>query len=244
MKRAGWIIVAISLLKIHAVAQEISFAVGNWEPYTSEYNNGLAVDIVQAACEFAEIDFSVDYQPWRRVEHVVQNGSYFGTFPYAATEQRLKTYLFSDPFISAKTVLLYNREQGHFNPSAIRTLSDLSGYSIGIMVSTDVIKDILLANGALVEETETIDSSLAKLEMNRIDCIVEDYYIAMELLKKTKHPGIAIYEDISTLFPIREYRIMVSRQYPDAEDLISRLNTGIAAVVSSPVYNTILSKYR
>ena len=51
--------------------QELIFAIGEWPPYTYASENGLATDIVTAACKSVGLNYRIIYVPWLRAESTV-----------------------------------------------------------------------------------------------------------------------------------------------------------------------------
>lgn len=235
MKRLT-IVMLVSLLISPLWAQEARFSVGEWYPYTSS-RGGLAMDIVTEICRRAGIVASIEVIPWNRAETRVLEGKSFGTFPYSFTEGRNRSFLLSEPFISADTLIIRNAS----NASAPK---GLAGSRIGITAGSEVIAAELRKRGAFVEETETIEMSLRKLETNRIDFIVEDRNIVRNLLRITENSDIVLCDDsLGATLPKRDYRVLVSRALPSAEALLRRFNRSLAEFIKSEEYRKTLAKY-
>lgn len=235
MRRSS-LIMLFFVFSVSMYPQDLRFSIGEWFPYTSS-SGGVATEIITEVCKRAGMRPIIEYVPWSRAEKDVAEGRSFASFPYSITEARKKTYLFSDSFVSADTAIIRNTAKAPFR-------ADLRGCRVGLTAGSEALTEALKKHGAIFEETQNIEMSLRKLENGRIDCIVEDYYVIRKLLRTTTSENIALY-DVITPFPLprRDYRLLVSRTYPNAQLLLERFNRVLSEYIQSEAYAHILAKY-
>ncbi|MBN2569711.1 MAG: transporter substrate-binding domain-containing protein [Deltaproteobacteria bacterium] len=223
--------------------QEIIFAIGDWPPYTNSSENGLATDIVTAACVSVGITYRIIHVPWLRAENYVERGDAFGTFPYAITSQRKIKYLFSDPIFGSSNTIIYNSSNKKIDIAELQSIESFKMFTIGMTTGSDALAVPLRKIGAKVETTETIDLSMKKLQSGRIDFIIEDSYVINELLKQYQDARIVVLNK-KILFLDREYCLMVTKRNKNSQDIIELFNKGIRKIKSSGEYGRIIVKYQ
>jgi len=241
----------ISMLLTYGVfAQEtgIKFAIGEWEPYTGEKiaGNGLAAEIVTAACTAVGLKAEYEFFPWKRAENNVLTGTHFATFPYKELQERLADYWFSSEklFSSNFGVLMHkkNAKTANFKHSKPE---DFNNYSVGIVTGTDAIKLPLKKAGVKVEDVPTADQNLKKLEAGRIDFYIDDKAVIFQALKKTyTAEQMADFVFSGQGFGEKnDFKIMISQKYPNSKELMGKVNEGLNKIAETGEYKKILGKY-
>lgn len=119
----------IAGLMAFAGAETVSFAVGEWEPYTGEKmaGNGLAYELVAASCNASGITVKSVWVPWKRAEAGVAEGVYFGTFPYQKTAERQKMYLYSGDFLKTNIGVVRHTDNAKAMAATFSRVEDLRG---------------------------------------------------------------------------------------------------------------------
>jgi len=86
---------------------------------------------------------------------------------------------------------------------------------------------------------------LKKLEINRIDFFIEDRAVIYQGLKKTyNEQQIKNFAFLNERFGNNnEYKIMVSKNYPNSKTLLEKLNKGLSIIKKNGEYQKILEKY-
>jgi len=223
-------------------AQDLVFAIGEWPPYTTETEKGLATEIVIAACKAVGLEYKIIHIPWLRAENDVEKGDVMATFPYAKTKERLIKYLFSDPILKSTNSIIYNIENSRINLHKLLTIQSFKNYKVGMNTGSDALAIPLRAIGAEVETTETIDQSMKKLISGRIDFIIEDTNVIKDLLRR--YPNAKIVEFETNIINLdREYRLMFTKKSTVSFELIKRLNRGIQILRATGEYQIIVAKY-
>jgi polar amino acid transport system substrate-binding protein len=234
---------------------EVRFATGEWEPYTGERlpGGGPATLLVGAICKAAGIKPVIDFVPWRRAEWMVETGNSFAAFPYLITDDRKKTYDFSEALFGGKTGFLYYSK----NPKTpgdidFERIEDLNGYTIGIMAGNFTVP-IFKKSGLTVETTTNLEQVLRMLKAGRVDFVVESFPVADGAVQRLFPTERDNFRFLSKPYLLKAYEdknanvalnaLLVSRTYPDAATILKRFNAGLAAIKKSGEYDEILRRH-
>jgi len=230
-------------------ADSVRFAIGEWEPYTGQEleANGLAAEIVSAACAAAAIKAHFEFSPWKRAEASVEGGSSFATFPYQASRERAGKFGFSDPICKSSNGILFHKGNSRTAHFVYSRPEDLKGLKVGGLLGSDVINLPIKEAGGLLEEVQSVDQNITKLALDRIDLVIDDRPVLFQAVKKASGAdpaklGTFAFAD-KGFGATTEYRLMVSRKYPQAGPLLARFNAGLKKITTSGLYRKILKKY-
>lgn len=240
--RKNYIVFLFLVVCTRLFSQEVKFEIGEWYPFTSTSRSGLAIELLEAACNEVGIKPVLSFSPWRRAEQNVRTGASYGTFPYVYSKERSVFFYFSDPLLISETVMAYNTDNKKIEP--IQKISDLKKYKIGVIAGSNYIIDQLKRYGIVVEETETVEASYQKLELGRIDLFIDDIYVVKSILRKKPTEKIKYAKFSSSIsFSTREYRIMVTKAQEDSLKILERINLGLGIIRKKGLYQSILSRY-
>ena len=111
-------------------ADTAKFAIGEWEPYTGQKleGNGMATEIVVAACAAAGIKPEFEFSPWKRAEASVEEGSCFATFPYQASKEREGKFEFSDLLCKSANGILFHKGNPRTATFVFNKPEDIKGF--------------------------------------------------------------------------------------------------------------------
>ncbi len=249
MKIFASVFIAIAIVStgIAVSAQTVSLNVGEWEPYTGEKlsNGGMAVEIVTAAYEAVGIKTEIGFVPWKRAEADVASGRVFASFPFQATHEREELYRFSDVMFTSTFAIAYKRGSVASRDFAYSSITDFKGYRIGMTAGTDAVKTPLEKAGAIVEESQTQDQLVKKLEQDRLDFIIDDGAVirsAIDALYQGSARDLFGFIDKPFGKPA-SFRLMASKAHPDSVALVEKFNEGLEKIRSDGSYDDILSRY-
>ncbi len=225
----------------------VSFAIGEWTPYTGTEieHHGMAAEIVSAACSAAGLTAEYYFMPWVRAENSVLNGEVFGTFPYKELPSRKENFVFSDTLFSSSFAIITLK--GHANTFNSTNISgnDFKGLTVGIIGGTDAIRLPLEKAGARVESVPTPEQNLRKLKAGRLDYYIDDRAVIHQTLEHIFSPTDRVDFILldGSFGEQNDFRIMASRQYPDKEAIIKKINKGLDTIKNNGVLAEILDRY-
>ena len=232
---------AVTILSIAAVPgagaaeSDVVFAIGEWAPYVGESlpGYGYAASIVQAACSAAGLRARFEFYPWPRAEARVAEGLAFASFPFVALPEREERFFLSEAIIQSSIAIL--RSTGNAATETFRYSGDpieFAGSVVGTTAGTKAVSYPLSKAGVAVEETDTIDLSLLKLDRGRIDFVVEERIVLIDAVRRLFPRGTARFVLLERSFlERRAYRLLVSRKYPDSRILLERFNAGLFTIL-------------
>lgn len=225
-------------------AQKIVLATGEWEPYTSEKmkDQGFFTEIVTAV--FKELNIEVEYKflPWKRCEDMATKGDVFAAFPYMITEERKKTFDFTDTVAKSTGKFFYHKGGNIKDGFNWNSYADLKSYKVGGTLGYWYEKDFQAA-GLNTEFVPNEDSSFKKLQMNRIDLAASDELVGWQLIKSLFPKEVSNFDTLDKPLNESELCLMVSKAYPDSKNLTEKFNTGLKKIKEKGIYSAILKKY-
>lgn len=226
---------------------KVKFAIGEWEPYTGENmdQNGMASEIVRAACKASGLEGMIEFSPWKRAENQVMTGNYFGTFPYKEIKERTADYIFSNTLFVSSFGILIHKKNIKTKDFQFQKNEDLSNYIVGIVTGTDAIRIPLEKVGAQVEDVPTSDQNIKKLEVGRLDFYIDDRAVIFQALSRIyTAEQMADFVFLENDFGDKnEFKIMVSKKYPQNEALLEKINNGINKIIETGEHKAIMTKY-
>lgn len=100
----GFIILASSLL-----AKTYTLTTSDWMPFVdvNDPQNGVINQIIHAAFEKMDANYSVIQHPWKRGYLMTERALIDATYPYVKNQEREQKMLFSDPIYVSKQAFFY-----------------------------------------------------------------------------------------------------------------------------------------
>jgi len=239
--------VLLALLACSAInAQPIVFTTGEWEPFTGEKlpNQGIATEIIMEVCKAGGIEYKFEFVPWVRAENMIAHGSAFGAFPYAKNEERSSKYFFSDILFYTSTSLMYYEPKRNYSNLEFSNWQALRPYSL-IYLAGSWLENDMKSNGIKHALVPDMDAAVRMLYAGRGDLICDEIAVMYSVVKRLYPNEVAAFKIIQTeMFGGKSpIHLMVSRTYPNAQQLLAKFNAGIATVRSNGVLQAIARKY-
>ncbi|MCX7655881.1 MAG: transporter substrate-binding domain-containing protein [Treponemataceae bacterium] len=212
----------------------LPLAIGEWSPYTGEtlLDHGYASRVVSMAFRASGLVPVYHFFPWNRCEYLVKKGEFFATFPYLKIPEREKDFLFSDPlFVSSVRILRYGPNQRTASFVYDGRPISLRPFRVGTTEGTNAVIYPLKAAGVAVEASRTLDMAVKKLAAGRLDFVVEEEETLRDSLRRLFPHDISSFDFLTTPFLAQqEYRLMVSKRYPGADNFLDRFNEGLRKI--------------
>lgn len=227
-----------------ARAESLPLAIGEWAPFTGKNLSGygIASEIVSAAMSAVGLEPHFKFIPWRRAEAEVLAGQSFATLPYLKIREREELFLFSTVLFSSKFAMIHLSERSELIGFSYDGPESLKGYRVGIVAGTEAVRAQLTAYGISVVELENPEPLLQMLELRRIDFAVDNREVLLYYTYRDFPDGTFTF--LEAPFGERsEYRMMVSKSYPDAEALLDTFNEGLNILEESGELSNILMRY-
>lgn len=225
---------------------QVVFATGEWSPFSSENlpEYGTATALISAICKAGGIQPRYVFYPWKRAELKVLTGEVFAAFPYAVSEERKRDYDFSDILFYGINVFVYYEENlDSPAPKVYETLEDLKKYRIG-GISGSFLKPAFSHAGLNYEPTTTLDQSIHKLVAGRLDLCIDDKLVLYDSITRLYPDKLEHFKFLPKPFGKKMANaLLVSRTYPNAKEILSKFNRGLAIIKETGEYDRIVIKY-
>ena len=239
------VIIALILILAASSAmagESVVLVTNEYPPYvdTSSLAPGIIAEIVAAAFLEAGVEARIEFRPWRRCAMLVEDGLVFGAFPYAATDKRKAYAMFSDSVWECRNVFFFLKEKmrGH----DFTTLEAIRGLVIA-GTSGNYYEDIFREVGLNVDYAPGEASGVWKIRERRAELFAEDEAMGWTLINRIFPDERCLFGSTPTAWNVNQVRIMASKRYPGAAELLGRFNAGLRTLHANGIYDRIVRKY-
>lgn len=232
------------MLSHSAMGEDLRLVTGDdYAPFTGKVlpAGGMLTQIVEAALAHANIDSTLDWQPWKRGYLKTMRGEYDATFPYVQREEREQEYLFSTPLLVVDEYI-YSRAD---DPIEILDEQGMQGRSICIPLGwqpTPLVQD-LIDRGVLRRHSPIGIKECARLVLLGRD----DFFIADRLIGETalqlSGARVGQIRRSDELVCISTLHLIVPRNHPRGATIIKQFNLGLAALQADGGYQRLIERY-
>jgi len=221
---------------VFAETQTVTMGVFNWDPYVSEKqeDHGIIAEIIIAALERTGYTVVVKNYPFARIMKNLENGTIDIAPAISPNKERSKIIDFSSVIYDVDMGFTFKKSRIHY-----RTISDLKGYTAGVMGGTFWVKEMESA-GIRYEEVAQQELNIKKLIVNRVDFVCMPKAIALNLIKILgKDPD----EYDFGLFKKEGQPAGISKK-TKFRTLRDDFEKGLEIIKSDGTYDKIISKYK
>ena len=202
---------------------------------------GMLTQIVQAAFAQQGISTAVTWLPWKRGYLETSQGKYPATFPYVRTPEREQEFLYSAPIFTFKQHI-YSRAGEVYEPDNLPALKGKRFcYPLGWQPPA-AIQQMLDSGELTPHNPKTLAACAELLLLNRDDFFLANAMLADTVLRQMGEQGLALRISESS-FPTNTFHLLVSRNYPQGENLIQHFNQGLASLFESNQYQPLIERY-
>ena len=222
-------------------AETLTLATGEWTPYSSETLEGYGF-ITEIITEvLTEMNMTPEYafHPWTRCYSLVKRGKVWAAFPYSYTEERAEEVLFSETIGESTTKFFYyNKGQSY----PYERLEDLRPYKLAGVKGYFYEQDFQHA-GLDVSYTSDELSALKRLAAGRVDLMPMNELVGWALIQKHFPAEAKNFGTLEKAYDTNELKLIVSKDFPNASELLQRFNEALRHVTQSDAYRAIFTKY-
>ena len=222
-------------------AEPVTMLANTSPPYADSRlpEKGLALELVAVIMERAGYEADISIESWPRAMEGVRIGLYDALATAWYSEERSEDFIFSEPYLDSRLILLKLRE----TPGVYRSLEDLRGRRLGVRTDYAYGIDFGAIPGLkLVEENHMIQS-LMNLLNGRVDLVVGDQRtIALQLdeyLLQQRHKFQVVPIDL----PGRSRHVAASRAVSGSDKMIESFNRALAEARKDGTHAAIIEKW-
>ncbi len=234
----------VGLLLISAAAQaqkSVTLSASTSPPYADRQlpEQGLAMEVVSHVFKRAGYSPLINFDTWPRAMEGVSVGLFDALAAAWYSEARDKEYLFSEPYLSSKLILLKLRS----NPANYTNISQLTGKRLGTQVDFAYGVDFQKVAGlTLVPENHAIQNLLGLLN-GSVDVVIGDQRtLAMQLHAYLAHE-LHKFQVVDVNLPTRARHVAASRAIAGGEQLVADFNRALAEARADGSYAAIVAKW-
>jgi polar amino acid transport system substrate-binding protein len=218
-------------------------ATGELPPYVSENREeSFLAEVLHEVAHEMGVRFVFKFMPWKRCESAVEKREAWGAIPYVRTQEREKTFYFSEKLFDRKGKFYFYSPRGIPKQIPYAGLSDLKGYIIG-GVRGYYYEQTLLEAGLQVEFVTADEQNFRKLKAGKVDLIIADEVVGSYIIRKRFPREVGNFFTLSKPLDVIGDYLMTSKQYPDTRDLLTKFNMALKKIKENGGYQRILNKY-
>lgn len=214
-------------------AAKVLLVTGEYAPYTSEKlpDKGRFVLIVAAVLQEADIEYEIRFYPWARCQEMVRTGQAWASFPYGYSATTARTYLLSEPILSARHKYFYLKTNQAIaaNEDELQELAAFkdhvfggaNGYWYGSRT------DLAALELTKIQWADDIYGLVRMLHSRRIDVFIEDDLVGWEVINRLYQAQQDQFATLERDAKLMDYFLIVSKQYPRSEELLTKFNDAL-----------------
>lgn len=227
----------VAFLNGEEIPDVLELASDRWPPFTDRGENPrVALEIVEAALDRAEIPFELKVVPTGELTKALEAGSFEGSAALWKTPEREEQFHFSDPYLENRLVLVGLRGM---SVSAI-DLSALVGKRVGLVENYAYGPQVESAEGPIFVEGKSDQENLSRLMAGELDYLLVDELLIRHLMERSPRAREELAVGRRALVR-RGLHLGILKGEPDAELRIERFNQEIRAMQGDGTYNAILN---
>lgn len=223
-------------------AVSIRVITDEWRPWVDpgSTNGGAFVQLVKLVGRRMGVDFALSFRPWKRAEHELREGQAFAAFPYRPNAEREAEFWFSDPIVKTTMVLFTSRGSRVSAGHPLHKLADLRPYLVGGLLGAWYQSDLEAVN-VDVEWTPTLEASFEKLKLGRVDVVPAETGAGWVAASKV-FGDPALLDTHQVAESDSDFRLMVSRTFSGARELLERFNRALAEERTTAQWRAIIDE--
>ena len=200
---------------------------------------GLAMEVVSHVFKRAGYTPQIEFKIWSRAMEGVSVGLYDALAAAWYSQEREKEYLFSEPYLSSKLILLKLRS----DPTVYIDTSHLAGKRLGTQVDFAYgINFDEISGLQLLPENHAIQNLLGLLN-GKVDVVIGDQRTLAMQLNEYLPNELHKFEVVEANLPTRARHVAASRAIDGKDKMIADFNRALAAAKKDGSYAAIVAKW-
>lgn len=229
---------------INTQAEEVIIGTSEFPPFISrtDSHNNYLTEVLDAVAAEMGVTFKIEFLPWKRSLHYVEEGKIWGAFPFVITPEREKIYTFSDPLYNVDVKFFYYSPDSTAPAIHYDTYSDLKPYRIGGIIGYYYV-DALRKAGLDLELVSSETQNMQRLALGRVDLIPMNVASGWRIIKENFPSQVKNFGTLGR--PIKTYggRMLVSKDNPKALTRLEHFNKALKHVKETGEYQRVLDRY-
>ena len=242
LRSLGTALISLLLFSGAATAQQAVTLLANTSPPYSDQKlpeQGLAMELVTHIYKRAGYQPKISFESWPRAMEGVSIGLYDALAAAWYTDSRSEKYLYSEPYLSSKLVLVKLRA----DRSDYFELAHLAGKRLGVRVDYAYGVDFGdIPNLRLVQENHVIQNLLGLLN-GSVDLVIGDQRTLTQQMHEYLGKSIQKFQVVDIALPERARHVAASREVAGPEKMIADFNRALAETRKDGSHAAIVAKW-
>ncbi len=246
--------ISLRLLVMHLVilptvllaADNIQLSLMEYAPLMGEKLKGYGIEpaVVTAAFKKVNVDVKYDFFPPKRTFQAAKDGVYDGTVGWVRSEEREKSFYYSEAIFQAP-LLLFHLKEFRFD---WETIDDLRGVLIGITANHyygPAFQNALDAGNLIVDVASKDTLQFDKLLRHRIKINPMNLYTGYYMIQEKFTPEkAAIFTHHPRPLKTSVYHVLFPRKVKESAARVDLFNEGLQQLKDSGEYDKIIETYK
>jgi polar amino acid transport system substrate-binding protein len=237
----GLLLSVNSLQALADTPKTVTLSASTSPPYSDRQlpDQGLAMEIVTHVFKQAGYSPDIRFESWPRAMEGVSIGLVDALAAAWYSDARAQDYVFSEPYLPAKLILLKLRS----DPTRYTDVSRLRGKRLGTQVDFAYGIDFDTIPGLrLAPENHAIQNLLGLLN-GSVDVVIGDQRTLAMQLHEYLPRDVHKFEVVDANLPTRARHVAASKSIDSGEKLIADFNRALAAARKDSSYAAIIAKW-
>jgi len=193
---------------------------------------GFDVELMNAIAEKAGIEIEWVNLPFDSMLAGISECQYdMSIAAISATEERMKTMLFSDPYVDAGQIVVVRADE-----TEIQSKDDLSGKTVAAQLGTTGEIEAQAIDGIIYKPYDSYDLAMLDLINGQVDAVIADQPTADEFVSRNADKLMTV----GDTFTEEKYAIAFCMEKTDLRDTI---NTALNALIDEGVVAQLAQKW-
>lgn len=231
-------------------SEKLIVSTGEFPPFVYKENDqlrGISVEVISTILDQMKVNYEIIMEPWNRGQYELTSGNRFGLFPYVETRERLKNYVFSEPFYSTELnnnyFIAYGKEPSELK--AIKDWDDINDYKIGGVYGyyyLDAFSERKISLDMSANELECLQKLRdGKIDLAVFNPLVVKFLTEKYMLQEAENFGIT---DFQLNPDALGDCLMLNNEDPWSSDFLMAFNKVLKSLEDDGTISKILENYK
>lgn len=223
-----------------AAMTEVTLLTSEYPPYQTHKlkDKGALSEIVTAAFALSGMEAKIILAPWSKALEQAQTGKYEGIFPTWYTKERIKHFIYSDPFVPNE-MGFYKLKKADIT---FTKLADLKRLTIGIVNGYAYPEAFLKAQLKTIGVSKD-EQNMALLCRGLIDLALTDKTVGMFIVNNRYSECAKKIQWLTPSLTTQANHLVISRKVKDHRLIMAAFNRGLAQLQQQDGIRKILKKH-
>lgn len=242
LKRTWFLLLGLGLFSLAAHAQQPIQLLANTSPPYADARleqQGLALELVKHVFSRTEYSPQVKIDTWGRAMEGVKIGVYDALATAWYSEERAQDFLFSEPYLSSKIILV----KASSDPTLYRSAADLAGKRLGVRTDYAYGVDLEAIPGLRLVQENHLIQNLLNLQAGKVDLVIGDLRTMNYQLREYLGGSMGKFRVVDADLPSRERHVAAGLSVKGHKEMIAAFNRALAETKKDGSYQAIIDKW-